>query len=566
VHYPHVRLLNNYYQVRLLDLSGQELVRVNYIGMKAHLVVQEYLQDKSKRPYFQKTLSLLPHEIYVSPLNLNVENEVVEEPWKPTLRLSTKIYDSRGSAKAILVLNYQATNLLDELAGLEQIHQGSINLLNRQGYWLFGGEKDKSWAFMFDKDYRFGQTYPEAWSKIKGSTHNQVALGEYIVTHETISFPDSSHDMSTASKWLREWKLVSVLPKNIATPNSQKLLKIMAILSPVIGLMLLLVAWFWSRMVVEAKHHQQQNKQLSRVVEQSEELVYITNKQGEIEYVNPAFEAITGYRSYEVVGKTPRILKSGQHDQLFYQKLWKTILKGKPFQDIMVNKRKDGSLYFEQKLITPIHDASSGEIIQFVSTGQDISEVQRMERLRETLQKLAYHDQLTGLPNRNYLCEQLERSTHSAERLNKMIAVFFLDLDGFKQVNDQFGHQAGDSVLYEVAKRLQSIFRKTDTVGRLSGDEFLVIIEFLEDTESVTGLAEQVITEISKPYLINQAEQIETTVTVSIGIVLYPQKGLRPDSLIDRADQAMYLAKHKGKNGYSFASEETDEIGTRNHP
>ena len=540
----------HYDQIRLLDIDGKEVVRVNFSGHTNTLVKEKELQNKSHRPYFQNALSLDSNNLYVSPLDLNIENGIVQKPWKPMIRLGGLIKDSKGNPKGVLVLNYLAEHLLRELSRLNMMNSGSIMLLNEQGYWLYAENKEQLWGFMFKNNKRFGNDFPKEWKHISSRESDQLNTDTGTFTHKTISFPSIQNNIKAETKWVKHWKIVSLLPKELSTPQADKRFTLLVMLTPLALLFLTWIAWHWSKASVAANIRQQRIKELSRVVEQSEELVYITDKKGIIKYVNPAFETITGYKSHEVIGKSPRILKSGNHDDAFYQKLWKTIKSGKPFQDVIVNKRKNGSLFYEEKLITPIHDEKNGKIIQFVSTGRDISQMYRIKEKLDTYYNLAYQDQLTGLRTRYYLDEQLPRAMYSADRLEKLIALLFIDLDGFKDVNDSLGHDIGDLLLKDVAERLKNTFRKTDTVVRLGGDEFIVIMEYLDQVKPVEEFAENLIEEISKPFNYERT----VTITASIGISIYPFEDLKPDELIKQADKAMYLAKNHGKNNYSFYS------------
>lgn len=292
-------------------------------------------------------------------------------------------------------------------------------------------------------------------------------------------------------------------------------------------------------------------RKLSVAVEQIADAIMITDKEGVIEYVNPAFEDISGYKKADVIGKKPNILKSEMLNDAFYHRLWKTILGGGVFSDVIVNRRKDGSYYYEEKTITPQKDLL-GNITHFISTGKDITD--RMENQRK-LYHLAHHDPLTGLPNRVLLQDRLEQAIPRVRWHKRNIGVLFLDLDRFKIINDSLGHDAGDLLLKEVAERFSECVREGDTVARLGGDEFAIILNDIACKDDVTPIASHLIKTLAKPFNINNRELYIST---SIGIALFPQDGQDSKSLLKKADIAMYQSKEKGGATYFFYSEEAD--------
>ena len=286
-------------------------------------------------------------------------------------------------------------------------------------------------------------------------------------------------------------------------------------------------------------------KKLSSAIEQTEDIVVITDSEGIIEYVNPAFEKISGYSLEEVMGKSPGIVKSDMHEPDFYKKLWETISSGEAFNDVFINHSRDGTVYYEEKTITPLKD-KDGNILNFVATGKNIT-----ERIKdqESLQFMATHDALTELPNRTMLKDRLMHAMDQAERLGVKVVVMFLDLDRFKNVNDSLGHPTGDSMLKQSAKRLSDCVRKGDTIARLGGDEFTVVMEGINDVDSINRVAQKIITAFKKPFSIDGYEVFSST---SIGITVFPDDGTDIDTLLKNADTAMYRAKSEGGNSYQY--------------
>jgi diguanylate cyclase (GGDEF)-like protein/PAS domain S-box-containing protein len=284
--------------------------------------------------------------------------------------------------------------------------------------------------------------------------------------------------------------------------------------------------------------------------------IVITDVNANIQWVNPAFCELTGFAEAEVLGKTPsELVKSGLQDDGFYQNLWQTILSGQPWRGEIVNRRKNGELYDEQLSITPVFGAEQ-VISHFVAVKQDISE---RKRNQEQIQRLAYYDPLTQLANRRLLIDRLEKVLAICRRHRHYGALLFLDLDRFKPLNDRYGHDAGDQLLQEVAKRLKETVRQEDTVARLGGDEFVVVLVELDgDHDQAARQAEQVALKLhevlANAYVLwlrhegAVPNRIEYQLTVSIGISLFMEAESNANKILKQADIAMYDAKHQGRN------------------
>ena len=291
----------------------------------------------------------------------------------------------------------------------------------------------------------------------------------------------------------------------------------------------------------------EQMRKLSKAVEQTADTVIITDPQGVIEYVNTAFERVTGYGRDEAIGQTPRLLKSDRQKPEFYKKLWRTIRAGAVYNEVFINRRKDGTLYYEEKTITPLKDAE-GRITNFVATGKDVTERAQMQ---EHLQYMVQHDALTDLPNRVLLFGRLKRALVRARRHKRLLAIMFIDLDRFKNVNDSLGHEAGDEMLQQLSVRLRRCFREDDTVARFGGDEFVILLDDVAQESDIHKMAQKVIEELLPPFKIGSREIF---MTASIGVSMYPNDGEDTSTLLRNADIAMYRAKELGKNTYQFYS------------
>ncbi|HCC53784.1 MAG TPA: hypothetical protein DEQ20_02500 [Desulfobulbaceae bacterium] len=291
----------------------------------------------------------------------------------------------------------------------------------------------------------------------------------------------------------------------------------------------------------------------AQVFEHSTEGIMITDSEGRILRVNHAFTVVTGYRQEEVLGKTPRILKSGRHPAGFFKNMWEMIATEGRWQGEIWNKRKNDEVYPEWLHISAVRNQSD-KITNYISIFSDISEQKQAENQME---RLAHFDSLTNLPNRVLFYDRLKQALIKSKRYETSLVVLMLDLDRFKAVNDNHGHAAGDILLQQVAQRLGRAVRASDTLARLGGDEFIILLADFQSTEqaakSATKVAEQIIEALDEPMEIHDHL---LTVTTSIGIAISPQDGATLDALVKHADAAMYNAKDKGRHNYQFYSAE----------
>lgn len=280
--------------------------------------------------------------------------------------------------------------------------------------------------------------------------------------------------------------------------------------------------------------------------------ITLTDAKGNILDVNPAFSRITGWARSEVIGRNPRVLKSGRHDQAFYEAMWRGIVETGGWHGEIWNRNKYGEVYPELLSISAVRDAESGELTNYVAVFADIRRLKAQER---QLTKMAYYDALTELPNRALLVDRLEQATAQVHRSGALLAVCYLDLDGFKPINDMWGHEAGDHVLVEIARRLRLALRGGDTVARLGGDEFVLLLLGLRSEAECHEAVQRFLVQIAQPLSCLPAP---ASVSASVGVTLFPNDVSDSDTLLRHADQAMYLAKQSGKNGYQMFDPDLD--------
>lgn len=286
----------------------------------------------------------------------------------------------------------------------------------------------------------------------------------------------------------------------------------------------------------------------ANVFESSGEAIMITDAAGVMISVNNAFTRVTGYPVAEVVGRNASMLASGRHDHEFFSDMWQSMLTTGYWRGEIWNRRRNGEIFPEWLGISSVRDAA-GKITHFVGIFSDISERKATEA---KIAFLAHHDPLTGLPNRLLLKDRMQQAIVHGERSGNRVALLFVDLDRFKAVNDSFGHPAGDALLRDAAQRLLACVRDSDTISRHGGDEFLVVLTDLQNSEVPAQIAAKIMAVLGQPFLI---ESHEATISASVGIAVYPEDGAGFDELLKKADTAMYHAKAAGRNAFRFYTE-----------
>jgi diguanylate cyclase (GGDEF)-like protein/PAS domain S-box-containing protein len=303
--------------------------------------------------------------------------------------------------------------------------------------------------------------------------------------------------------------------------------------------------------ITERKQFESAQREANTVFASSYEGIMVVDPAMRITKVNPAFTRISGYRPEEVVGHSPSMLSSGRQDAAFYRSMWDSLAQRDFWRGEVWNRRKNGEVFAELLSISTVRDAS-GLIQHYVGVFTDISHLKAHEA---ELDRIAHYDPLTGTPNRRLLADRLEQSILRSARNGHSLAVCFLDLDGFKSVNDRLGHAAGDALLVGVTANLHHVLRVDDTLARLGGDEFVLLLSDISTPEECALILDRVLQATNSPVML---EGQAVTISASIGVSLYPTDNSDADTLMRHADQAMYLAKEAGRNRYVLFDPEND--------
>ncbi|NTV11904.1 MAG: EAL domain-containing protein, partial [Zoogloea sp.] len=303
--------------------------------------------------------------------------------------------------------------------------------------------------------------------------------------------------------------------------------------------------------ITERRAAGEQLRLAASVFRHSHEGIVLADAQNRIVDVNEAFTRITGYAREDVIGANPSVLKSGHQGADFYAAMWDELGREGFWQGEVWNRRKDGGVYPELLTISAVRD-TQGQVSHYVGVFADISHIKRHQ---QELEHIAHYDALTHLPNRILLADRMRLALAQATRSETMVGVCYVDLDGFKGINDAYGHSVGDKLLVEVARRLKDALRLGDTVARLGGDEFVLVLVGLNTVEECEGVLERVVHALAEPFF---AGGPPLAVSASIGVALYPESEGDADTLLRHADQAMYEAKQSGKNRYRLFDPEHD--------
>jgi PAS domain S-box-containing protein len=375
-------VLPRYHQLRLIDGSGMEVVRVETDDGQTVAVPDDELQNKAQRYYFIEGMRLAPGDVYVSPMDLNVEHGEIERPLRPMIRLVTPATDGAGKMQGVLVANLSADILLRSVALHAQLSRASLMLLNNRSYWLYSEKAGDAWGFQLAHGRRFADAHADAWSRIQQSPAGQFRNAQGLYTYQTVRdvlvpmHSANGEPLPTVPERRivnpPQWHMVSFADRTLLLAEVYARGKVILAVALLALLLLVPVSRAWG--VREAQHAfaSERIRTYATIIERSNELVYVVSQAGEILFANPAVERCYGFSQEEMVGKRPSIVKSGRHPQEFYRLLWQTIGAGEIFEGIFVNRRKNGSLFYEAKRIVPIRLSDSGETV-FVSMGEDLT-------------------------------------------------------------------------------------------------------------------------------------------------------------------------------------------------
>lgn len=558
-----------YDQLRLLDLRGMEKFRINNSDGKPFVVPQNELQAKGDRYYIQEALKIAPHEIYISEIDLNMEKGKIEIPHKPVFRIATMIYDEAKQAQGLLVLNVNFQKLIDIILSINMSAMPTPYLANGLGNWLIAPNNEQAWSFMLSNS----SNQVKIFSNLLWESMQKTPAGTFNDSNSLLSYKELN-PLKMLQPFVRDYNasMSDTLLKGInntrlhlwlihAIPDSYirkqawgNILK--AVPYFFIGIIILLVLTTY--LIRLYRRLSETNNELQIVetsFENSDDGMLITDTKMTIIRVNAKYEAITGYSARELLGKTPKMISSGWTNESTYIAMKEALIKESYWEGEIIDRRRDGSIYHQWLRIIALKD-NNDITTHYLGIARDITEHKKSQ---DRIQKLAFEDTLTGLPNRQLLLDRIEHAIAASKRDKHSLALIFIDLDDFKIINDSAGHMTGDKVLIAVANHLQGVLKETDTLSRIGGDEFVILLENIEQAVVISTI-ERILETLAQSMTIGTEKYF---VSASIGVALYPQDAKDSQELFRNADTAMYTAKKQGKNRYSFFVTQMNEAVTR---
>ncbi|MBU0661774.1 diguanylate cyclase, partial [Patescibacteria group bacterium] len=528
-----------YDQVRFLDSSGMEKIRVNYNAGHPAIVPPDGLQDKSKRYYFKDTISLEKGEVFVSPLDLNIEQGIIEQPLKPMIRFGAPLFSQDGTPFGIVMLNYLAEEILNDIEELKENTADRLMLVNREGYWLKAPSPADEWGFMFPEriDRTFANRFPLAWQKISASDSGQFLEDTGMFTYATIrplsvglhSSTGSAEVFAASSKRLGAneyaWKIISFVPTTELPRHLEPYRTVSLVVTLFLALLLGLACWIAATNRIKrtmAEEALRENEEKFRTVaEFTYDWESWLGPEGYYLYTSPSCERLTGYSAKEFYAD-PGLLLSIIHPE--DKDLFRSHLRDETDSNHICEMdfriiTKNGEVKWIGHNCRPVF-SDSGQQLGRRASNRDITK-RIMAELR--LKELASHDTLTRLPNRTLLLDRLIQALARAKRNTTRMAVLFLDLDRFKEINDTLGHGAGDQVLQTSARRMTALLREEDTVARMGGDEFVIIVQDMKESKEALALAKKLLAAIQEPMDIEiDGASRKQVMEASIGISIFP--------------------------------------------
>lgn len=532
-----------YDQIRWIDETGMERVRVDYNKGLPATVPSDQLQNKSERYYFHESIVLNEDDVYFSPLDLNIEHERIEIPYKPMIRIATPLITDEGNRKGIFIINYLAQELIDRFSRNTAISHGTSMFLNKEGYWIKGETPQDEWGFMFGRDEMTMKIRnPKVWEKIAHTNEGFLIDSSGLWTYDTLyPFSQLHGKESVAADKGYYWKIVTFVPSDRLYQGAAERMEMIVWLSIVAlslaGAASLSMAYLYCRQQKTLKSLKSLQIKTEGILSAVPDIVMQLDTDGRYIWANRPGIAFFGET---VIGKDAMsYFKGAQYIPGELEKLHSEENGVRYAQSWQ--QRQDGEirlLAWWQRIL----EDDSGKVIGQLATARDITEETMMH---QEIERIAMIDNLTGIYNRHKFEEVFLLESERARRFSLPLSMILIDIDHFKSVNDTYGHDIGDEVLKGLALVVQSNIRKIDVFARWGGEEFLILSPGT-NKENIQELAEKLRRAVEEAIFPEIGR-----VTVSLGIATFKPKDSFSD-LFKRADEGLYIAKSNGRNQIGY--------------
>lgn len=541
-------------------LSDVNMPRMNGLEMVENIrnydeeVKIAIFTDFENRDILLQSIQLGVNQFLSKPFDQKSFSKIIQTLCTDVIERRRTKYELRRQQNILRAINQMAHNFLQESDWMEALHQEMLNLkdaANVSSIFIYQNNQDQNDLHANKLLYINDNKKAKSKKRIHYRKHNLMRwknkLEKNLFINGNIDHYDKAKTKLLAMFQINSLLILPIFVQNrwwgfLGIGDAQKEtletsnVEMLETAASIIG------------SAINNLYNLQSLQMSSAVFEHTMDGVLITDAKNNIVHVNEAFLDITGHTLDFVIGKNPKILKSGNHDKQFFQKLWHQVETEGYWQGEITNRKKNGEIYIEWLSINAIKN-SQGKIENHIGIFSDVTH-QRKDAATQIYQ--ATHDPLTGLSNRLLFNDRLEHAIAHAKRFQKCISLIFCDLDNFKPINDTYGHTVGDEILKKVAVLLQDILRKEDTICRFGGDEFVILVEELDDFTYLDNIVKKINHITSEPCFINEHT---ISIGMSIGAAIYPDDGEVPIDLLNAADSAMYKAKNSGKNRIEYAKE-----------
>lgn len=549
-----------YDQLRLLDSKGQELMRINLTAEGATVVPPEQLQNKGGRYYFREAMTLPVDQIYLSPLDLNVENGQIEQPIKPMLRVAIPINNASGEKAGLIILNYLASNIMADIDSHNLLFNGQMLLLNQQGYYLHGFTPAQEWRFMYpeqeQRDGLFSSQFSAIWQKINTTQSGEMSNEQGLFHYHWLSTDEETGD---STPYGRNFVILSTISAAslaaMKAPYGKASWAALLLAIPMILIFATIAARFRLRELDTFSRLCSIEENQRLILESVGEGIIGLDHNGRLTFANHRAAELTGHKQNEMLGQqVHNLLHASNEDDSDHHS------ENCPIQRSLylgISRQASHDVFQRRNCDTfPVEYISNPIIRNGIIQGGVISffDISARKQAEQRIEYLVLNDPLTDLPNKKLFLDRLNQQIAATRHTGQLSMLLYIDIDHFKQINDAKGHDTGDEILIEVSRRLKSVIQEGDTIARIGSDEFVLLrpgetteVDYIAHIAQL--LADELMLILEQPY---RLENDSVRITTSIGITVFPLEDEDAATVLTHADTAVSGAKESGRHTTRF--------------